>query len=74
MAVSTGVGTVTVDFNSLKRLVREAGVGLPENAEVVFGNVRMKDDGALEFSFAWDNDDCHPTEWADAPEWLVLGR
>jgi hypothetical protein len=74
MSVSTGEGTISVDFDTLKRLVKEAGLGIPESAEVVFGNAHMTDGGELEFSYAFDDADCHPSEWADAPEWLRKSR
>ena len=67
-----GAGTVTIGFSELREVIEKAlGTKIPQDAEVVFGGARMNDGGELEIGYAWDNADCHPSEWADGqPEWL----
>lgn len=67
---STGVGDIEISNERLKEILEGEGVKLPDTASVVFGNVKPTDEGGLQVSFAWDDDDSYPSCWADPPEWV----
>lgn len=71
MAVSSGEGTFTVDFETMRGLLAKSGVTIPETTAIVFGAGTFDEKGELHIAFAWDSEaGCYPSEWAVKPLWM----
>lgn len=73
--MSTGAGTVTITYKELREIVEKAlGTTFPRDAEVVIGGPIVVS-ADLQIGYAWDTDDCSPTEWETGkPNWLGDGK
>jgi hypothetical protein len=67
-----GVGSVRIPKAALKEMIEKAlGAEFPSDASIRFGNPSVSDEDELVIDYAFDTDDCDPTEWADGqPDWL----
>ena len=72
MELSRGVASVVISVKDMLELVKKAGgLDLPDVAAVVMGDLRTDESGEFHVQVAWDSCDAHPSEWADAPAFVV---